>query len=101
MYNGTANWSFTPGSVAQLHFTGRQVALHAVRDVDPGQMLISVDNSAPVTVDNYASARNASGVAWTSPSLNSGSHTAVITVGPNKNGASRGNNIALDRADVS
>jgi hypothetical protein len=100
MYNGTANWSFTPGSVAQLHFTGRQAVLHAVRDVDQGQMVISVDNSAPVTVDNYAATRNASGVAWTSPLLNPGSHTVLITVGPNKNPAGRGNNIALDRADI-
>jgi hypothetical protein len=100
MYNGTANWSFTPGAVAQLHFTGAKVALHAVRDVDQGRMTIAVDGGAAVTVDNYATTRNATGVAWTSPTLSTGSHVAVITVA-SKNPASSGNNIALDRADIS
>ncbi|HEX3781983.1 MAG TPA: hypothetical protein VHX38_20150 [Pseudonocardiaceae bacterium] len=100
MYDGTANWSYVPGSVAQLHFVGSQVALHAVRDVDQGQCTLSVDGATPVTVDDYAASRNASGVVWTSPALASGSHTLTITVG-GKDAASSGNNIAIDRADIS
>jgi hypothetical protein len=100
MYDGTANWSFTPGSTAQLHFTGHQVVLHAVRDVDQGQLTVSVDGSAATTIDNYAPTRNASGVVWTSPGLAAGTHVVTITVG-GKNSASSGNNIALDRADIS
>ena len=100
MYDGTANWSYVPGSVAQLHFTGHQVALHAVRDVDQGEMSLSVDGGNPVTVDNYAPSRNASGVVWTSPALASGQHTLTITVLP-KDAQSSGNNIAIDRADIS
>jgi hypothetical protein len=101
MYDGTANWSFTPGSTAVLHFTGNQVALHAVKDVDQGEIDISVDGSAPVTVDDYAATRNASGVVWTSPVLDPGTHIVVITVDSTKNPASSGTNIALDRADIS
>lgn len=101
MYDGTANWSFVAGSTAQLHFTGAQVALHAVRDVDQGQMLVSVDGSAPTTVDDYAPSRNVSGVVWTSPGLATGAHVVTITVGTGKNPASSGTNIALDRADIS
>jgi hypothetical protein len=100
MYAGTANWSFVPGSVAQLHFSGSQVTLHAVRDVDQGQMSLSVDGSSPVTIDNYAPARNASGAVWTSQVLPAGSHVLTITVG-GKDVASSGNNIAVDRADIS
>ena len=100
MYAGTANWSFTPGSTAVLHFTGNQVALRAVKDVDQGQMSISVDGSIPVTVDDYAATRNASGVVWTSPELDPGTHVVVVTVDSTKNAASSGHNIALDRADV-
>jgi len=100
MYDGTANWSFTPGSTAVLHFTGNQVALHAVKDVDQGEMNISVDGSAPVTVDDYASTRNASGVVWTSPVLDPGTHIVTITVDSTKDSASSGYNIALDSADV-
>jgi hypothetical protein len=100
MYDNTANWSFTPGSTAVLHFTGNQVAIHAVKDVDQGQMNISVDGSIPVTVDDYAATRNASGVVWTSPVLDPGTHVAVITVDSTKNPASSGTNIAIDRADI-
>jgi hypothetical protein len=100
MYDGTANWSYTPGATAEIHFTGNQIALHAVKDVDQGRMDISVDGSAPVTVDDYAATRNASGVVWTSPVLDPGTHVVVITVDSTKNSASSGYNIALDRADV-
>ena len=100
MYDGTANWSFVPGSVAHLQFTGRQVTLHAVRDVDQGQMSLSVDGSNPVTIDDYAPTRNAAGAVWTSPVLPAGSHVLTITVG-GKDAASAGNNIAIDRADIS
>ncbi len=100
MYNNTANWSFTGGSTAELHFTGNQVALHAVRDVDQGKMDVSVDGSIPTTVDDYAATRNASGVVWTSPVLDPGPHVMVVTNDGTKNASSSGFNIALDRADV-
>jgi hypothetical protein len=100
MYNNTANWSFTGGSTTVLHFTGNQVALHAVRDVDQAKMQVSVDGSLPTVVDDYASSRNASGVVWTSPVLDPGPHVLVITNTGTKNSASSGFNIAIDRADA-
>jgi hypothetical protein len=101
MYDGTANWSYVPGSVAQLHFTGSQVALHAVRDFDQGQMLLSMDGGPAVTIDDYAATRNAAGIVWTSPRLANAAHTLTITVGSGQNPASAGRNIAIDRADLS
>ncbi|MFI5709346.1 hypothetical protein [Kribbella sp. NPDC051620] len=101
MYAGTANWSFTPGSTARIHFTGTRLTLHAVRDQDQGRMLVQLDNAAPVTLDNYAATRNASGIVWTSPTTTPGQHTVTITVAPDRNPASTGNNIALDYVDVS
>jgi Carbohydrate binding module (family 6)/F5/8 type C domain len=100
MYDGTANWSGTAGSTAVLHFTGNQVALHAVKDVDQGMMDVSVDGSAPVTIDDYSSTRNASGIVWTSPVLGPGPHVVTVTVDSAKNPASSGNTIAIDSADV-
>ncbi|HEX4223792.1 MAG TPA: hypothetical protein VHZ97_15605 [Pseudonocardiaceae bacterium] len=100
MYDGTANWSYVPGSTAQLHFIGRQVALHAVRDVDQGELSLSIDGGNPVTIDDYASSRNASGVVWTSPTLGAGQHTLTMTV-QQKDAMSSGNNVAIDRADIS
>jgi hypothetical protein len=100
MYNGTANWSFTPGSTAQIHFTGSQLVLHAVHDTDQGKMILSLDSSPPVTIDNYAPTRNAAGVAWTSPTVSPGAHLVTVTVATDKNPASGGRNIALDYIDA-
>ncbi|WP_405578692.1 beta-xylosidase [Streptomyces sp. NBC_01190] len=100
MYQQTANWSFVGGAQASFRFTGTKVVLYAVRDVDQGIMTLSVDGGASVDVDDYASARNASGAVWTSPQLAAGSHTLTITNSGRRNGASSGNNIAIDRADV-
>jgi len=100
MYAGTANHSNTGGATARFRFTGTQVALHAVRDVDQGIMTVSVDGGAAQSVDNYAASRNASGVVWTSPVLAAGSHTVTFVNTGNRNAASSGINIAIDRADV-
>jgi hypothetical protein len=100
MYDGTANWSFVGGATATFTFSGNQVALHAVKDVDQGIMSVSVDGGSPVNVDNYSPTRNASGIVWTSPVLSTGTHTLTIVNTGTKNSASSGTNIAIDRADV-
>jgi hypothetical protein len=100
MYQQTANWSYVAGAKATFSFTGTKVVLYAVKDVDQGIMSLSLDGGTPVDVDGYAPARNASGAVWTSPQLAAGSHTLTITNSGRKNGASSGNNIAIDRADV-
>jgi hypothetical protein len=100
MYDGTANWSFTGGSVATLTFTGTEIALHAVRDVDQGMMNVSIDAGSPAAVDDYSPTRTASGVVWTSPTLGGGTHTLAITCTGTHDGSSSGNNIALDSVDI-
>lgn len=100
MCQQTANWSYTGGAVATFTFRGTRVALHAVRDTDQGVMSLSLDGGSPVTVDNYAPSRNASGVVWTSPQVGAGQHTLTVTNTGQRNAASGGTNIALDRADV-
>ncbi len=100
MYDQTANWTYTAGATAMFRFVGTQVALHAVRDVDQGIMSIALDGGSAQDVDNYAPVRDASGVVWTSPVLPAGNHTLTITNTGRRNAASSGNNIAIDRADV-
>jgi hypothetical protein len=100
MYDGTANWSYAAGSVATLTFTGTEIAIHAVKDVDQGIMGISVDGGSPTVVDDYSPTRIASGVVWTSPTLSEGNHTITITCLGTHDGASSGNNIALDSVDI-
>ena len=100
MYAGTANWSHTAGATGTFRFTGSQVALHAVRDVDQGIMTVAVDGGTAQTVDNYAPARNASGTVWTSPVLAAGTHVLTIVNTGQRDSASAGINIAVDRADI-
>ena len=100
MFNGTANWSFTAGSAMTITFTGTELGLHAVNDVDQGYLTVSVDGGTPTTIDDYAPIRDASGVVWASPILASGTHTITITATGTHDSHSSGNNIALDSVDV-
>ncbi|MFI7274634.1 beta-xylosidase [Streptomyces sp. NPDC049879] len=96
MYQGTANWSWKPGSTAVVRFAGTQLSLFAVRDVDQARMLVSVDGSPPTLIDNYLPVRRAQSSVWTSPRLPRGPHTVVITVAEGRNPASVGASVALD-----
>jgi hypothetical protein len=101
MYSGTANWCPTAGQTASFAFTGTQIGLYTVKDTDQGIMSVSVDNAAPVDVDDYSATRNAAGLTWTSPTLAAGSHTLHISVTGRKNGASAGTTIAVDKVQFS
>lgn len=70
--------------------------------VGQGVMSPSLGGGSPVTVDNHAPSRNASGVVWASPQPGAGRHTLTITIANTgqRNRASGGTGIALDRADV-
>ncbi|WP_426518828.1 hypothetical protein ACPPVQ_03900 [Diaminobutyricibacter sp. McL0618] len=100
MFTGTANWNNSGGAPATFTFYGTGVDLYAAKASDQGVMLLSVDGGAPVTVDNYSASRNASALAWSSPTLTIGTHTLTITNTMTKNASSTGNNVAIDRADV-
>ena len=88
------------GATATFSFAGNEAARHAVRDVDQGQMTVSVDGGTPTTVDDYSATRNANAVVWTSGSLATGTHTVTITGLGQKNAASSGTTIALDGMDI-
>jgi hypothetical protein len=100
LYSGTAHWSSGANQTATFRFQGTQVLLYTVHDTDQGIMSVSVDGSTPVQVDDYAASRNAQALSWTSPVLASGSHTLTIVATGNKNAASAGSTIAIDRAQV-
>ncbi|SRR6266568_4590078 len=89
-------------STTTVTFTGTELGLHAVNDVDQGYMTVAVDGGTPTTIDDYAPIRDASGVVWTSPMPASGIHTITITITATGTHDSRssGNNIALDSVDV-
>jgi hypothetical protein len=98
-YNGTVDWSYTPGATSLIHFAGNQLVLYGIHDVDQGEFSLSIDGSSPVTVDDYAATRNPNAVLYTSPALDPGPHTATITVLSTKDPNSSGHNVALTRFD--
>ena len=100
MYAGTANWSSGANQTATFRFQGTQVLLYTVHDRDQGIMTVSVDGSAAVRIADYAPARDAQALSWTSPVLASGSHTLTILATGDRNAASSGSTIAIDRAQV-
>jgi hypothetical protein len=99
-YNGTVDWSYTPGATSLIHFAGNQLVLYGIHDVDQGEFSLSIDGSSPVTVDDYAATRNPNAVLYTSPALDPGPHTATITVLSTKDSNSSGYNVALTRFDA-
>ncbi|HTJ69672.1 MAG TPA: hypothetical protein VL551_19200 [Actinospica sp.] len=100
LYSGTAHWSTTTGSSATYTFTGSQVAIHGVKDVDQGIAGISVDGGPVTYVDDYSPSRQAQATLWSSYGLSSGTHTVTITPTGTKNSSSSNDIIALDDAVV-
>jgi hypothetical protein len=99
-YNGTVDWSYTPGATSLIHFVGNQLTLYGIHDVDQGEFALSIDGSSPVTIDDYAATRNPNAALYTSPALDPGPHTATITVLSSKNSNSSGYHVALTRFDA-
>ena len=100
MYAGTVHWNAVTNATATLSFTGTGVILHLTRDVDQGIAAISVDGGTAVNVDDYSPVRNASGIAWVSPTLADTTHTVTIRVTGTKNPASSNTVVAIDRVDI-
>jgi len=100
MYLGTANYSGTTNATASFEFTGAQLALRAVRDSNVGIIAVSVDGGSETLVDNYSPTRNAAGMVYTTPVLDTGHHTLKVRITGTKNPASSGYADAIDRADV-
>lgn len=100
LYGGTAHWSATSGSTATYTFTGSQVAIHGVKDVDQGIAGISVDGGPVTYVDDYSPSRLAQATLYSSYGLSPGTHTITVTATGTKNSSSSSDIIALDDAVV-
>ncbi|GAA3635159.1 family 43 glycosylhydrolase [Kineosporia mesophila] len=99
---GDDHWSGAAGATATFTFTGTQLALLSVRDVGNGIAAISIDGQAEKRVDFYPSNRIRVGewMNYLSPKLGSGTHTVKVRVTGDKNAASAGTTISIDRAEV-
>jgi GH43 family beta-xylosidase len=99
---GDDHWSNQTGATATYTFTGRQLALLSVRDVGNGIAAISVDGGAEQRYDFYPVNRIRVGEAlnYLSPKLAYGTHTVRVRVTGEKNAASDGAYVSVDRAEV-
>jgi hypothetical protein len=100
LYAGTAHWASGAGASATLRFSGTRVELHTVHDVDQGIMAVVLDGAAAVNVDDYAPVRAAAAMSWISPVLSPGVHVLTVSATGQRNAASSGTTVAIDRADV-
>ncbi|ETA03263.1 hypothetical protein CcI6DRAFT_01227 [Frankia sp. CcI6] len=92
-------YSSTYGSVASFQFIGTRVTIFGVKGPWSGQAAISIDGSTPQLVDTFATVAVASSI-FTSNTLTAGTHTVQITNLHQRNAASRGYDVAFDRAEA-
>ncbi|WP_232323896.1 glycoside hydrolase family 43 protein [Catenuloplanes japonicus] len=97
---GDDHWSGATGATATFTFTGTQVALLSVRDVGNGIAAYSIDGGAEQRVDLYSAIRFGEVLNYLSPKLAHGTHTVRVRVTGEKNTASSGTTVSLDRAEV-
>jgi chitinase len=100
MYNLSNSWDLTANDYFTLGFSGTQVALYGVKDVQNGIAAVSIDGGAETNVDFYGSTRIGNQLLWTSATLASGSHTVKVRVTGTKNASSSNSYVVPDRVDV-
>jgi GH43 family beta-xylosidase len=97
---GDDHWSGQPNATATIRFTGRQVALLSVRDHGNGIAAISIDGGPEQRVDYYSDIRVGEEMNYLSPVLAPGPHTLRVRVTGDRNPASSGTAISMDRIEV-
>ncbi len=99
-YQGDDHYSSTTGDTATLQFAGNAVALHSAKASHHGIAVVTVDGGTAENVDLYAADRADDVEVWKSGAIGSGMHTLRIRVSGNKNDASTGTTVSVDRVVV-
>ncbi|QNE19458.1 family 43 glycosylhydrolase [Kribbella qitaiheensis] len=97
---GNDHWSGETNASATIRFTGTKIALLSVVDTGNGIAGISIDGGPEQRVDYYSSIRVGEQLRYISPTLPAGPHTLKVRVTGDKNAASSGTIISLDRIEV-
>lgn len=97
---GDDHGSTEAGATATFTFTGTQIALLSVRDAGNGIAAFSIDGQPETFGDLYTGLRHGELVSYVSPRLDHGEHTLVVRVTGEKNAASSGVAISIDRAEI-
>jgi hypothetical protein len=89
-----------PDATATFTFIGTQIALLSVQDAGNGIAAFSIDGGPEVNGDYFRSIRQGEQLVYVSPHLGYGTHTLRARVTGDKNPASSGGSISIDRAEV-
>jgi O-glycosyl hydrolase len=96
-YDGTNSWTDNSGDKATFTFTGTQITFYAITAPQHGIGAISIDGGTPTDIDFYSANRTGDVSLWTSPVLPDGPHTLTLAWTGQKNPASSGTTITVDR----
>jgi hypothetical protein len=99
-HNASQSWTATTNDTAQLTFLGRQVHVFGVTAPWHGIAAVSIDGGTQTMIDLYSPSKIGNVWLWTSPVLTTGQHTFTLRVTGNKNAASTGTVVAVDRAEI-
>jgi hypothetical protein len=93
-YSNTANSYFT------LQFSGTSASVYVTKASHHGMVAFSVDGGAETTYDEYAANYTYQVLAYTTPTLTSGTHTIKMRVTGTQNAASTGTFTTVDKVVV-
>ncbi len=99
-YNASQSWTDTMNDTAELTFFGRQLGFFGVSAPWHGIAAVSIDGGPETMIDLYAVTKAGNVLLWTSPLLAPGIHTFTLRATGDKNPASTGTVIALDRVEI-
>ncbi len=99
-YLGDDHYSRTAGSTSTFRFRGTKVVLYASRAAHHGKLAVSLDGGAETLVDLYSATRRDGVPVWTSPVVAGGDHSIRLRVTGQRNAASQGYVVTVDRIDV-
>lgn len=101
IYSGTVTSSSAPNSTAEISFTvglsGSAVQVYLVKNARAGVAAVSVDGAEEQAIDLFARSDFGYAHLWQSPPLLAGPHRLRVRVTGNKNAASSGAAVSIDR----
>ncbi|MGI8416622.1 MAG: hypothetical protein ACR2P2_10565, partial [Nakamurella sp.] len=99
-YDGTNSWTDHAGDTVSFSFVGTKLTYYGITAPQHGIGTISIDAGAATSIDFYSATRTSDVALWTSPVLANGPHTLTLAWTGQKNSASSGTTVVVDRVSV-
>jgi len=96
-YDGTNSYADHAGDTVSFSFVGTQVTYYGITAPQHGIGAVSIDKGTAAPIDFYSANRTGDVALWTSPVLANGPHTLTLAWTGQKNPASSGTSVVVDR----